>query len=183
MRQTSNYQLPSWDSEDRILRTDFNSLTEKVDAALKANADALTAEASARASADSAEASARASAIAAETGARTSAVAELTAALALKGNCQVEVQTYTGTGSFGSAYYNQLTFSHKPLLLFISGTGVAFTSPAASKLWVLMNSNVNSSYGVWSDDGKTYMWYGDRAADQMNQSNTQYTAMALYAAD
>ena len=31
MRQTSNYQLPSWDSEDRILRTDFNSLTEKVD--------------------------------------------------------------------------------------------------------------------------------------------------------
>ena len=34
MRQTTNYQLPSWDSEDRILRTDFNDLTEKVDAAL-----------------------------------------------------------------------------------------------------------------------------------------------------
>lgn len=183
MRQTSNYQLPSWDSEDRILRTDFNSLTEKVDAALKANADALTAEASARASADSAEASTRASAIAAETGARTSAVAELTAALALKGNCQVEVQTYTGTGGFGSAYYNQLTFSHKPLLVFISGAGVAFTSPAAGSLWVLVSNNVDSCPGVWSEDGKTYMWYGDRSPEQMNQSNCTYTVVSLYAAD
>ena len=34
MKQTTNYQLPSWDSEDRILRTDFNTLTEKVDTAL-----------------------------------------------------------------------------------------------------------------------------------------------------
>ena len=34
LRQTTNYQLPSWDSEDRILRTDFNDLTEKVDTAL-----------------------------------------------------------------------------------------------------------------------------------------------------
>ena len=34
MRQTTNYQLPSWDSDDRILRTDFNDLTEKVDTAL-----------------------------------------------------------------------------------------------------------------------------------------------------
>lgn len=38
MKQTTNYQLPSWDSEDRILRTDFNTLTEKVDTALAENA-------------------------------------------------------------------------------------------------------------------------------------------------
>ena len=54
MRQTTNYQLPSWDSDDRILRTDFNDLTEKTDAAIADNAAAITAEAEARATADSA---------------------------------------------------------------------------------------------------------------------------------
>ena len=42
MRQTTNYQLPSWDSDDRILRTDFNDLTEKVDTALKNATDSVT---------------------------------------------------------------------------------------------------------------------------------------------
>lgn len=41
MRQTTNYQLPSWDSDDRILRTDFNDLTEKTDAAIAAVKDAI----------------------------------------------------------------------------------------------------------------------------------------------
>ena len=41
MRQTTNYQLPSWDSDDRILRTDFNDLTEKTDAALADHAAGL----------------------------------------------------------------------------------------------------------------------------------------------
>ena len=183
MRQTSNYQLPSWDSEDRILRTDFNSLTEKVDAALKANADAVTAETSARANADSAEASARASAIAAEASARTSAVAELTAALALKGNCQVEVQTYTGTGGFGSAYANQLTFSKKPLAVFIFGVGVAFTCPQDNTLWVLIGSNVDFCTGAWNSAGTSYAWFGSDATEQMNTKNFNYTVLALTAAD
>lgn len=51
LRQTTNYQLPSWDSDDRILRTDFNELTEKTDTALADNAAAIAAEAAARAAA------------------------------------------------------------------------------------------------------------------------------------
>lgn len=43
LRQTTNYQLPSWDSDDRILRTDFNDLTEKTDAAIAAEAEARAA--------------------------------------------------------------------------------------------------------------------------------------------
>ncbi|SFO96743.1 Microcystin-dependent protein [Oscillibacter sp. PC13] len=34
MQQTTNYQLNQWDPADRILRTDFNSDNEKIDAAL-----------------------------------------------------------------------------------------------------------------------------------------------------
>ena len=61
MNQTANYHLNLWESSDRILREDFNGDNAKLDAALKANADAIAAEASARADAVAAEAAARAS--------------------------------------------------------------------------------------------------------------------------
>ena len=34
MRKTANYDLCQWDAEDRILREDFNSDNEKIDAAI-----------------------------------------------------------------------------------------------------------------------------------------------------
>lgn len=40
---TENYQLNLWEPEDAFLRTEFNENTEKIDAALKAEADARTA--------------------------------------------------------------------------------------------------------------------------------------------
>ena len=43
MNQTQNYQLSQWESTDRILMSDFNSDNSKIDAALKANADAIAA--------------------------------------------------------------------------------------------------------------------------------------------
>ena len=67
---TTNYQLSQWETTDRILMSDFNTDNNKIDAALKANAEAtaaltqtvgtkadasaLTAEVSARAAADTA---------------------------------------------------------------------------------------------------------------------------------
>ena len=48
MNQTTNYQLSQWEASDRILMNDFNDDNAKIDAALKANADAITAEAAAR---------------------------------------------------------------------------------------------------------------------------------------
>ena len=41
MNQTANYQLCQWEANDRILMEDFNTDNEKIDAALKANADAI----------------------------------------------------------------------------------------------------------------------------------------------
>ena len=34
MNYTQNYQLNQWDATDRVLRTDFNSDNQKIDAAL-----------------------------------------------------------------------------------------------------------------------------------------------------
>ena len=44
MNHTKNYQLSQWEMEDRLLMEDFNGDNAKVDAALKAQADALAAQ-------------------------------------------------------------------------------------------------------------------------------------------
>ena len=41
MTKTTNYQLPEWEKTDRIQMKDFNDMTATLDAALKANADAI----------------------------------------------------------------------------------------------------------------------------------------------
>ena len=41
MTKTTNYQLPKWEKTDRIQMKDFNDMTATLDAALKANADAI----------------------------------------------------------------------------------------------------------------------------------------------
>ena len=43
MQKTANYQLNQWVKSDRIQMEDFNSDNAKIDAALKANADAVAA--------------------------------------------------------------------------------------------------------------------------------------------
>ena len=45
---TTNYDLNQWEGTDKVLRTEFNDDNAKIDAALKANADAIAAEAAAR---------------------------------------------------------------------------------------------------------------------------------------
>ena len=45
---TTNYALNQWEGTDKVLRTEFNADNAKIDAALKANADAIAAEAAAR---------------------------------------------------------------------------------------------------------------------------------------
>ena len=47
MDQTNHYQLSQWESTDRILMENFNGDNAKIDAALKANADAVVQAASA----------------------------------------------------------------------------------------------------------------------------------------
>ena len=43
MTKTTNYQLNQWAKSDRIQMKDFNDMTATLDAALKANADAIAA--------------------------------------------------------------------------------------------------------------------------------------------
>ena len=75
MKKTDNYSLPQWEKQDFIKMEDFNDLTRKTDAALKANADAT-------ATGLNAEIAARGEAVAAEAENRSAADAALQASLA-----------------------------------------------------------------------------------------------------
>ena len=48
MTKTTNYQLNQWAKSDRVMMDDFNADNAKIDAALKANADAIAAAAAAQ---------------------------------------------------------------------------------------------------------------------------------------
>ena len=52
MTKTTNYQLNQWAKSDRVMMDDFNADNAKIDAALKANADAIAAETTARVAGD-----------------------------------------------------------------------------------------------------------------------------------
>ena len=41
MNKTANFQLTQWEKTDRILMEEFNSDNEKIDTALKSNADGV----------------------------------------------------------------------------------------------------------------------------------------------
>ena len=79
MTKTTNYQLNQWAKSDRVMMDDFNADNAKIDAALKANADAAQALQSGKADAQTVSALAKTSArpvtTAAWRSARTSATA------------------------------------------------------------------------------------------------------------
>ena len=153
---TTNYNLNQWEATDKVLRTEFNEDNAKIDAALKANADALAA---------------------------------LEDTLALKGNCQIEVQTYTGNGKSGASNPTVLTFSKVPLLVLICGYGtMMITGPQLSQCAFhsyTTNFYPQNAHISWS--GSQVSLYSDavgtgviNAANQMNEIRQAYIALAVH---
>ena len=100
MKKTDNYSLPQWEKQDFIKMEDFNDLTQKTDAALKANADAT----------------------ATGLNAETAALAALSKNLGAAGhNCRIAWGSYTGTGTSGSDAPVELVSGFKPMLLLVHG--------------------------------------------------------------
>ena len=90
---TTNYDLNQWEGTDKVLRTEFNADNAKIDAALKANADAV----------DSLE-------------------TQLVSGLAGKGNCQLWTTSYVGDDQVTYNSNNRITFPKLPVLVIIQGT-------------------------------------------------------------
>ena len=165
MKQTEHYGLNQWELADPIRMEDFNGDNEKVDAALKGQAEALAAETAAR--------------------------EELAAAVAACGNCKIAYGTYTGNGNYGSDHPNCLTFPFEPKLVIVQNKSVASAqiSGSNSMSWGMMTAirplNGFILDGVswtlrltWS--GNSLSWYNTINAElQMNKSDNTYLYLAL----
>ena len=154
MENTSNYGLKRWDGEDRILHTEFNDNWDKIDTALKGNADG----------------------VAAETAAREAGISALQTALAGAGDCLFEVKTYTGNGQKGEANAIRFTFSRQPQLVCITGYGTTAIGVRGSKL--ALSNDSGGLQMIWS--GNTVSWYNEyNYISHMNNSGSTYTVIAL----
>lgn len=111
----------------------------------------------------------------------------------------IEAGSYVGTGTYGSANKNSLTFSFAPRLVilyaFYGNGGVQSTMDTYSVSYMsadILNNHSganctgftahtnNPSYGSKSTDGKTFMWYNAQNADlQYNTSYYTYYYIAI----
>ena len=167
MENTSNYGLKRWDGEDRILHTEFNDNWDKIDAALKSNADA----------------------VAAETAAREAGISALQTALTSCGNCKIVTGSYTGNGKTGAKNPVTLRFPGKPLLVVIHS--VERFSNALERMLLVngakwgFSERVNYYHNLVTWGETSVSWYdtNEDQIRQLNVSNRTYVYVALMAAD
>ena len=175
MQHTQNYQLSRWEKDDRIMMEDFNADNEKIDAALKANADAtatgLRAEADARAAADSTA---------------SELLTTLHQTVTKSKLCRIKYGSYTGNGKYGSGNPNSLTFDFVPVVVIVGCDSFsryqAWPTVAIRGAAGMHCDNATGMttqcYVTWTGSGLS--WYNsDCASDQNNNSGSIYYYVAL----
>ena len=130
MNRTSNYNLCQFEESDRVQRTDFNEDNVKIDAAIKAEADARTA------------------AVAAERAARETAVRTLTTAIA--GGVKLKAGVYAGTDDIEWTIH--AGFPPKALIIQ-NGDTIAFMTYGASRGYAIKNGTPYLFDTTWTETG------------------------------
>lgn len=161
---TKNYALCQWEETDQVLRTEFNEDNTKIEAALVKHDAAL---------------SENMQAIRTEADNRAEAINSLSTALAGKGNCKVEVKSYSGTGNYGSGNLTTVTFSNTPqvVIIYCSNTGNMVTLIYGCNRAQMVDAMCIPLSVSWS--GSTVRLSSNDAKSQMNESNYTYFAVAL----
>ena len=102
-------------------------------------------------------------------------------AAAAQGNCRIVTGSYTGTGEYGSAHPNTLTFDGLPLVLMVNG-GWQFTALRGSAGTPSMGANNDVSHVTFSWEGNSVSWHSTGASQQLNEVNENYAYIALLSA-
>lgn len=91
---------------------------------------------------------------------------------------RIETGRYTGTGTYGSANPNSLTFSHKPLLVVIPETTIIAVNPH-SRATALASNSYYSVVCTW--DSNIFKWYttSNNTNAQANYSGYTYHYFAI----
>ena len=158
----------AWEKSDFIQMSDFNDLTHKLDAALKANADAAAGKAEAE------------------------TVTAIAQTIANSKICRAKFGTYTGTGLSGQNHPNSVECGFCPAVL------VLFRADGGQKTTVIRGVTACSSgigsmnnYYTWGDSGVSRVSQtldsdsgGYMASSQFNSSGKEYCYLVLgYDAD
>lgn len=104
---------------------------------------------------------------------------------------KIQTGSYVGTGTYGSANPNKLTFGFTPKLVFIKTTDTPRIYSSLNTLdtviiWfgatqmLLYGTNDASYYNNFSYTNNEMEWYNGKAADkQMNNINVKYQYIAI----
>ena len=144
---TPNYALNQWERDDRILMDDFNADNAKIDAAIKAEVDA-----------------------------RAAGDAALRTALNAKGNCQIWVTTYKGTGQYGKDNPSSITFPRMPSVVFVISDFTLAFYPGQ------VQARATTGFLTVSWSGTTVSWYSIKGALEQLSSGGPYPVIALFPA-
>lgn len=169
MKQTANYKLSQWEGTDRILMEDFNGDNAKIEAALKAQADTLAAHGT---SLDAMKTHA------ATLSSHTSSLAALNTAVSKRGNCQVQFITYQGTGKGIQSSPKTMTFSHRPVAIFLTSSDYHSVMAAyGCKTAYLVAKYDYPVTFTWNN--RSVSWYGDNFTIGMDDPTLTYLGIAL----
>lgn len=157
MEKTTNYQLPKWEKSDFIKMDDFNDAFGKLDAALKAEADARAEKADG------------------------AAIAALQNSIGTVGeNCRLVYGSYVGDGRVGENNPVSLAFGFCPVLVLVTSSWASRT-PA---VFIRSSASAQSLEGytmivTWTDKGLSWCFNGSSGQDMNNGSGETYYYVAL----
>lgn len=164
MEKTTNYKLPRWEKDDFVKMDDFNDAFGKLDAALKANADAAAGAASA----------AVVTALAQDVGAGGK-------------NCRIEFGSYVGNGQAGESNKRTLSTDFVPLLLIVVCQSDITSSRGVTPMIMLKDCAVasqNTFTGaanyptvIWGQNNVS--WYAAHSMIMLNSENSKYHYVVL----
>ena len=114
-------------------------------------------------------------------------VAALKTALASCGNCQIEISTYTGTGTRGEEYPTVITFPKMPTVFFVRGRGTFFAAQGGASEGSLIvydsgSAQIRDALLSWSGNQLSIV-SSNNAKHQLNTDNSLYWVLALYQMD
>ena len=147
--QTSNYGLNQWEATDQVLRTEFNADNAKIDAALKGLADQNTA-----------------------------LEGMVAAATAATGNCNMELITYTGTGTYGNSN-NATKIQFQSIFIIVGDKAVLFGRGGVSQVVFISADFSDNDSASWNETQFTII-NGVSARYQMNSKNMPYWVLGLW---
>lgn len=153
---TENYGLCQWDATDQVLREEFNQDHAKIDETLKILADKdITLERA------------------------------VTAVASAAGNCQMELITYTGTGTPDAGNAKQIAFAHLPDIFIISGDLAIMIGQGGHTKALLIADDplyhqmiINYATVQWQDS--QILLTNSAPRYQMNTQGIEYWALGLY---